>query len=397
VFEDLNTTTPESPSSDRPPTPLTTIPGVKPRHQPTDEFELTEIDPAEAPGAFAAAQERLEGFLKGTRDQIDLDHRKLVPTALTETERSHLGGNWEVVAAEEYVPPAIKPPPWWRTAVLSSPLTRWMILPTGEFQTALVSGLAVALMLLPGAWWALSRASTKQPAPESHRARNDQDWDSITPAWAVAQKFLVLDGVGAKASVVCHPGETTPHMTEWYRNHDASSERNATFFTAEVEEWGVSLYVYVSLRERPTLFVMERQPEGGYLVDWEATVGWPDSAKIPEIGSGKPVITNAIIERADYYNYDFSDANKDRSLCFTLPGLEDTTHFAYVERGSEMETLLAKRLNEVPFLTIRVQADPGPEVAVRKQWRLGRIIAPAWHIRPQADHAPQLPTAPPAK
>ena len=78
--------------------------------------------------------------------------------------------------------------------------------------------------------------------------------------------------------------------------------------------------------------------EESYQIDWESWVGYCDytsdqmRAKKPD----KPFLMRVIVKPANYYNYDFSDDEKWRSLGLEL---KDSIHsfLGYVERGSEQD------------------------------------------------------------
>jgi hypothetical protein len=78
--------------------------------------------------------------------------------------------------------------------------------------------------------------------------------------------------------------------------------------------------------------------EESYQIDWESWVGYCDytSDQMRAEKPDKPFLMRVIVKPANYYNYDFSDDEKWRSLGLEL---KDSIHsfLGYVERGSEQD------------------------------------------------------------
>ena len=78
--------------------------------------------------------------------------------------------------------------------------------------------------------------------------------------------------------------------------------------------------------------------EESYQIDWESWVGYCDytSDQMRAEKPDKPFLMRVIVKPADYYNYDFSDDEKWRSLGLELKG-SIHSFLGYVERGSEQD------------------------------------------------------------
>ena len=126
---------------------------------------------------------------------------------------------------------------------------------------------------------------------------------------------------------------------------------------------------------------VEEGEEENYYVDWESWVGYCDYTpeEMREKKPSKPFLMRVMIEPSSYYNYEFSDDRKWRSLGLEL---KDSIYsfLGYVERDSEQDKklrVMMKNAQMVPCL-IKVAYPAGSRA--KDQVEILEIMSGGWVI-----------------
>jgi hypothetical protein len=99
--------------------------------------------------------------------------------------------------------------------------------------------------------------------------------------------------------------------------------------------------------------LLRRNPEGQLVIDWESYVGYSEKS-FSELRTRKPTdatLIRAYVTLADYYNYEFSDADRYLSVKLSSPNEEEFFH-AYCLRDSELGQWLLTDLASDPSAPI---------------------------------------------
>jgi hypothetical protein len=133
-----------------------------------------------------------------------------------------------------------------------------------------------------------------------------------------------------------------PLLDRYYEKADYEVEGFESLDLTQLKYSGDVVTVLVQKADFLTApIALERVIDGeeeSYQIDWESWVGYCDysSDEMRAEKPDKPFLMRVIVKPANYYNYDFSDDEKWRSLGLEL---KDSIHsfLGYVERGSEQD------------------------------------------------------------
>ncbi len=133
---------------------------------------------------------------------------------------------------------------------------------------------------------------------------------------------------------------------------------------------------------------LRRDDTGKLLLDWESYVGYSEKsfAQIKKARSTEPTLIRAFAKIDDYYNYEFSDAEKYLSVRLTSQDSEDSVH-AYCERSSELGKWLTEHLGATPELSMTkgytLWAAYPRDSQSERCLQLIQVAASRWLIMPQ--------------
>jgi hypothetical protein len=168
-------------------------------------------------------------------------------------------------------------------------------------------------------------------------------------------------------------------MAEWYRTHSDAGQPDAELFYAMRSGDIVSVMALFKSSDGEPSFLSLVKHGGEYKVDWETSSGyqhesWADLvAKRPSA----PVLLRCVIERSDYFNFQFSDPEK--WLCFKLRYPRGpVTLYGYVERGSTLGSHLNGLLEFKPYAGVVIEAVFPPQSRSDNQMQIVKLVHEAW-------------------
>ena len=108
----------------------------------------------------------------------------------------------------------------------------------------------------------------------------------------------------------------------------------------------IVLLTYRSARADGKLEIALRRSTGDrFVIDWESFVGYSEKsfAELKRSKPASPVLVRGLVQLHDYYNFEFSDAQKFLSVKVIAPDGDDFIH-AYCLRDSQMGRWLLQDL-----------------------------------------------------
>ena len=112
--------------------------------------------------------------------------------------------------------------------------------------------------------------------------------------------------------------------------------------------------------------ILRPNPQG-YLIDWEASVGYNEHkpSDLIKDGSPVPVAMRVLIVPADFYNYQFSDEERYQSFAIDFGDENEPVCFGFSERTSETCKTLMRFFNNrdarLVALTLKLDFGEGNE------------------------------------
>ncbi|MGI8603908.1 MAG: hypothetical protein ACR2OZ_13045 [Verrucomicrobiales bacterium] len=338
--------------------------------------------------------DRYQKFISAHARQLqEINIRRKAPK-LSEESRDRFAGNWSEVAAQG--PPPPRPPrPLSRTRAffLNWPVTHWMFAGR-RLDRVIAGGVLVLVVGIPSVWHLVRHARDTPATAPPPQPPEPKQWDEISAAWEVGQKFLAAGDWKAMAPFVRKREETERRMKAWYERFPPLPREDASLFTAEVLPRRVMLYVEAAEKTEPHVLTLLREGSiGSYAIDWEASSGWQETDWATLAPSKDLIKLRAIAKKSDYYNFGFADVQKHFGVRLTLP-FSETVLYAYAARGSPIHSQLKAQLGAVPFAAgeflVRVPLD----FAAHRQVELMELLQIGWYPAVEeprtgvGDHAP---------
>ncbi|HUF61670.1 MAG TPA: hypothetical protein VMN36_06315 [Verrucomicrobiales bacterium] len=184
--------------------------------------------------------------------------------------------------------------------------------------------------------------------------------DIVREAEICYRGYLAAPGIEQRLAFVHDPVAAGPRMRQYYSSHPLETGELVEIFSPNAHQAGDRHFLIGNAAMRDgsdTLCVFELIKDEPKLV-WEVAVGYSDMDWDEFIAKQvrKPTLFRVMLNRSDYYNYDFSDP--EEHLCFRLgkPG-EERQLYAYVEVGSPAwnRFLAVRSLSVLPALPVMVR------------------------------------------
>jgi hypothetical protein len=214
-------------------------------------------------------------------------------------------------------------------------------------------------------------------APGPNSAEIDKA--EIALAQPVALDYLRAHGWEQKARFVRESDRVLPLMAEWYRSHSDAGQPDAELFYAIRSGDLVNVMATFERSGNEPAFLSLVKQGGGYKVDWETSSGyqhesWADlAARRPTA----PVLLRCVIERGDYFNFEFSDPEK--WLCFKMRYPRGpVTLYGYAERRSTLGAHLDGLLEFHPYAGVAIEAAFLPQSRSNNQMQIVKLVHEAW-------------------
>lgn len=210
--------------------------------------------------------------------------------------------------------------------------------------------------------------------------------------------YLTATTLEEKTNYVRQSERVAPLMKKYYEERPMESrqfQKVEEFVSLGLDKRSFML-VKILLSERVKgrkiiHLVVEETEEGQVLVDWESDVAY-QPISLGEYISNKPkdpVDLRLFVSKDNFYNFEFSDAERYLSLKL---GDRDSEHylFGYVERGSgaheEIEKLLEKSEAGYEPALLRVRFLPGTKS--KRSVLVEKVVEPRWiHVDDPRDSA----------
>ncbi len=238
--------------------------------------------------------------------------------------------------------------------------------------------------------------TSKQTAPSNDVVPPDSQFKELPlqdtaadylDAFALMQAYWKATSTKERIPFVFDAPRVGPLMQAYYdeareTDPDHTSLQSKSRFILDGHE--ILYFSYASTRATGLVEVaMRRGSSGRFLIDWESLAGHSSLsfAKLRETKPSTPVQIRAYVKLFEYYNYEFTSAEK--FVCVKMIAVNGVdTLYGYAERESELGRWLISHLqgtantNAMSGYTMRVSF---PENAQSDQcmW-INQIIAPRW-------------------
>jgi hypothetical protein len=118
---------------------------------------------------------------------------------------------------------------------------------------------------------------------------------------------------------------------------------------------------------------------GDYKVDWETSSGYQHEswAELAERRPSEPILLRCLIERDDYYNFEFADPQK--WICFKLTYPRGpVTLYGYAERHSKLGSQLDSLVEFNRVVGVMLEAAYLPQSRSSNQLRILKLVHKSW-------------------
>lgn len=210
--------------------------------------------------------------------------------------------------------------------------------------------------------------------------------DDVVEALALLEHYWQTEKWQDRVPLVAHAGRVATLMKDFYETQggmDPSPGGLTSKARYEIDGNEILYFSYTSNRPTGTLEVaMLRDPQGKFLIDWESLIGYGEMS-FQDFRAKRPattVLMRAYVRLFEYYNFEFSDANK--YLCIKLTAANgESSMYAYYERGTELARWLESDLAatgpaDYKGYTMRVAFPPNAQS--NQCVLLEQVIAPRW-------------------
>jgi|GEM_PF-1849636 len=194
-------------------------------------------------------------------------------------------------------------------------------------------------------WQSLGRpglgASDTIAQPEAATGSGIDSAEESRRAGELVSRFLATTTVEERAALVRHPEITKPRLAAWHSPANPLKPLAVLEFDDRSSEQTIDGVTFVMLSMALDDFTrraiaVERQADGGFLVDWESFVFWSE-VKWPEFLSREPAGTHEFrvaVEIDTYFNCGYEDPQK--WFCYKLTDPENWAHcWGYCSLDSE--------------------------------------------------------------
>jgi hypothetical protein len=263
----------------------------------------------------------------------------------------------------------------------NSTLTGWLFR-DGRLDRYVALGAAVGVVLILILASFLHANSNPRPHAPSHvPGPNSAEIDQAEIALArpVALSYLRAHGWEAKARFVRDSDRVLPLMAAWYQSHSDAGQPDAELFYAMRSGELVNVMATFESSGGEPAFLSLVKEGGAYKVDWETSSGYQHEswAELVARRPSAPVLLRCVIERSDYFNFEFSDPEK--WLCFEMRYPRGpVTLYGYVERRSTLGVHLDGLLEFKPHAGVVIEAAFPPEHRSNNQMRILKLVHEAW-------------------
>jgi hypothetical protein len=199
----------------------------------------------------------------------------------------------------------------------------------------------------------------------------------------VIKNFVMAESPAELKKYIRDLERVGPLLDRYYEKVDYETEGFESLDVTQVNYNGDIVTMFVQKADfLSSPIAVERIVNGeevSYQVDWESWVGFCDYTpeKMRADKPDKPFLMRVLVQPANYYNYDFSDDRKWRSLGLEL---KDSIYsfLGYVERGSEQDEkfrVMMKGAQVVPCI-VRVAYPTGSRA--KDQVEILEILERGW-------------------
>jgi len=214
----------------------------------------------------------------------------------------------------------------------------------------------------------------------------------LTEATQVLRKYMDTPNWRDRVIYVHEPQRVSKLMEDYYERQQSIDPVMGALMDQgryRIDGTEIVLLTYRSARLEGKLEIALRQdPNGQWVVDWESLVGYSEISfkSLAETKTTSPKLIRAYVKLDDYYNDEFSDANKYLSLKLTSPDNENFLN-AYCERESTIGNwILADLGTEANSSLVKgytLWVSYPPDAKSSRCLNLVRLAAGRWLIVPQ--------------
>jgi len=214
----------------------------------------------------------------------------------------------------------------------------------------------------------------------------------MAEATQVLGKYMDTPNWRDRVSYVHEPQRVSKLMEDYYERQQSIDPVMGALMDQgryRIDGTEIVLLTYRSARLEGKLEIALRQdPNGQWVVDWESLVGYSEISfkSLAETKTTSPKLIRAYVKLDDYYNDEFSDANKYLSLKLTSPDNENFLN-AYCERESTIGNwILADLGTEANSSLVKgytLWVSYPPDAKSSRCLNLVRLAAGRWLIVPQ--------------
>ena len=211
---------------------------------------------------------------------------------------------------------------------------------------------------------------------------------NVDNAKTTISSFWKAPTVEGKLRYVWQGERVAPLMVDFYESREMPTEQN--FGSVRV----LSSRVRHRHSEVPTSYVVAsaddhigvvhdfilRQEGSGFLVDWEASVGYNPHqlSKLINLRQEEPVTLRVIITPANYYNFQYSDQRVYQSFAFKVSDRQQPRCYAFAKKNSKVTKQLmrffANRAQRGVAVTLQMRFPQGGDSGAE----LLDLVSPHW-------------------
>lgn len=210
--------------------------------------------------------------------------------------------------------------------------------------------------------------------------------EEVVQALAMLDQYWKIEAWQDKVPFVARSDRVSDLMKDFYETQKGADPMPGGLVSKaryQIDGIEILYFSYTSNRPSGTLeVVMLRETDGKFRIDWESLTGYGEMSfgDFREKRPVKPVTLRAYARRFEYFNFEFSDA--DKYLCVKLTaGNGENSIYAYCERGTKLARWLESDMAGTGPTSLKgytVQVSFPPNAQSNQCVFLIKLLNPRW-------------------
>lgn len=200
----------------------------------------------------------------------------------------------------------------------------------------------------------------------------------------VVKEYLQADGIEGRMDYVVHSENIQEKMQKHYDgvnlNWSKEDIEGQNFESEQNDEMAIVTMTNKTYAEDQSIYHLTKV-KNKWKIHWEASVGYNEMnlVEFKAVRPSTPITFRLIASLDDYYNYEFSNAQKDYYSIYLYDNQTQESFYVYVEKespdGEAIFNALKSGVSKQIQLSMYIPEDfrPGGDVAL-----LNQLISPNW-------------------